>query len=1441
MKKKILTLILPATAMVMASCGGQPAHQHSFDISKWEISDTEHWHQCSCGEKSDVGAHKDENKDGKCDVCLKDMSQPSPENKELEKFNDLVASIKENHNYTLTINSVVEGLEDQELNCHRYNLNDKAWYHDNSTYFTAEGIIYQKNQGYITFAKNVDYVVPMSLADDYDYETDPRIFASTNSALGISDLTEVIGENLFIGNYVQDETNKALFSTTSIDNRAVAAYLTQYYDYIVTGQLQIDNSMSALVDVDNSTITLELHYTLWYFDEEEIQAPGVITIKLENVGSTSDELLESYIANPSYVFEAPTAWPEDMGDIFASRNNGVVPTLPSNLSYASVFEDILYDGFYYAGIQDLNSGDLRASYGATLLGEGFTKLSEDSYKKVDIDGINSVTYKVIMKYKEPSTLYPNGEMKILYRADKSSGVFASIEDFNSYLASNKYDELVPTLPKEDSCTSITNVKDTTDNVSYCLKINVSDTFKVYIPDYAKASAFANAYAQALINKGYSDTSPFLSMTNYSLEWSTSGSYVGIDFPKTQASYTGYVGIKYVVWKVDEATLRPGAKFNVYASEFIKNGSIDFGGITQATPGSIVSFTITPSAGYEFESASIIGKDTKVTVEGNIGRFTMPLGHAQVYVSFKESTQPVSNPIFASGEHFIVDHFEDIGGNRITSFTYDVENCILVCGHFDSGYTYESASLEGDDSVVCDYWDESGFDVVMIYPSKQLGEYNITIIAKGSSPEPTKYSINVDSSMVNGSITNILVNDVLSNEASVDDFVTFTVSPDENYKIVQNSVKVKTPNGDVVSISLKVGSLNTYMFPMPPFNVTIYAEFEADSPAPSKYSVSKEYDTDAATIALLCDTELEPGEEVSFTVTPKSGYTLNSVFVKDHPEIDVQVQTNPFGKDKYYFTMPAHDVVISASLSSEGSTYNVSFDTVEGVSFTPFGDTEDVEEGQKVQFRISLSEGYTLDGMPFIVDHPEVTVSKNSMLYEFIMPASDVTVSASVIAPAPVKAWHVSVDSSIENGSISVDPEDYNAGEKVTFNVSPDSGYEIESVSVSGGITPTSEGGGAYSFNMPASDVTLSASFVPVSSSHSISTNVTGSGSILSITVNGETGTSAMEGDTILIDAKPSDTDVYRVQSATILTDGGETVEWTKKAGKYQFTMPDDNVTFKIIFEEIPSYSITKDTYKTNISYTSGVSSNSAKPGTIVKFNAIPVGGYVLDESSISITMTETGEIVKYASLLPGSYQFTMPEGGVTISVSSDPVQLDSISVTGAKNTFKVNDEFSTEGLVVTANMNDGSSKKVTPTSIDSSGVDMSKEGTYTVTVSYTEGSITKSDTYDITVSSGEGPVVKFSGVYQNGTSDPYKVLTFNEDGTGSYTYSTNNINFTWSKNGNIITITPEAGYDEDNYGQGKIFFGKDSITVTLSSDESKMTVKMGSNEAFASNKTFNRQ
>ncbi len=72
-----------------------------------------------------------------------------------------------------------------------------------------------------------------------------------------------------------------------------------------------------------------------------------------------------------------------------------------------------------------------------------------------------------------------------------------------------------------------------------------------------------------------------------------------------------------------------------------------------------------------------------------------------------------------------------------------------------------------------------------------------------------------------------------------------------------------------------------------------------------------------------------------------------------------------------------------------------------------------------------------------------------------------------------------------------------------------------------------------------------------------------------------------------------------------------------------------------------------------------------------------------------------------------------------------------LTTTGVKTTFVTNEIFTSEGLVVTANYSNCSSKAVIPNSV--STPDMSSAGGKTVTVSYTEGGETKTNTYQITV------------------------------------------------------------------------------------------------------------
>lgn len=100
-------------------------------------------------------------------------------------------------------------------------------------------------------------------------------------------------------------------------------------------------------------------------------------------------------------------------------------------------------------------------------------------------------------------------------------------------------------------------------------------------------------------------------------------------------------------------------------------------------------------------------------------------------------------------------------------------------------------------------------------------------------------------------------------------------------------------------------------------------------------------------------------------------------------------------------------------------------------------------------------------------------------------------------------------------------------------------------------------------------------------------------------------------------------------------------------------------------------------------------------------------------------------------------------GFSTDCTAPDPCALSSISLNTSSVTkaFTVGDAFNSDGLVVTANYSNCSSKTVTPTSV--STPDMGSAGNKTVTVTYTESAVTKTETYQITVSAATTYAIRF--------------------------------------------------------------------------------------------------
>ncbi|MBQ0076290.1 MAG: bacterial Ig-like domain-containing protein [Bacteroidales bacterium] len=147
----------------------------------------------------------------------------------------------------------------------------------------------------------------------------------------------------------------------------------------------------------------------------------------------------------------------------------------------------------------------------------------------------------------------------------------------------------------------------------------------------------------------------------------------------------------------------------------------------------------------------------------------------------------------------------------------------------------------------------------------------------------------------------------------------------------------------------------------------------------------------------------------------------------------------------------------------------------------------------------------------------------------------------------------------------------------------------------------------------------------------------------------------------------------------------------------------------------------------SVSQTGAADLTSVASGTEITLGNTPNAGYTLDEYEVY----KTGDATTKVTITDG--KFKMPAYDVTVSATFKVAKvLNSVEITtpASKTEYWVNEEFSTDGLVLTAHFADGD-EVVTPTSITTP--DMTTAGEKTITVSFTEGTTTKSDEYTITV------------------------------------------------------------------------------------------------------------
>jgi len=286
-----------------------------------------------------------------------------------------------------------------------------------------------------------------------------------------------------------------------------------------------------------------------------------------------------------------------------------------------------------------------------------------------------------------------------------------------------------------------------------------------------------------------------------------------------------------------------------------------------------------------------------------------------------------------------------------------------------------------------------------------------------------------------------------------------------------------------------------------------------------------------------------------------------------------------------------------------------------------------------------------------------------------------TVEAPTVAPS---TFEITAEKAT-NGKVEVASATAAADADVTVTVTPDEGYELDKLTVTGASgevkTTAGETAGTYTFKMPAEAVTVTATFK--ASEYTI-TDKTAEDANGTVKLSAE---KAVAGDEITVTATPADS--YALGEITVKTASGKDVTVTE--GK--FTMPAENVTVTATFKAI-EYTITDKTAE-DANGTVKLSVDKAAKGTAITVTATPKTGYTLD----AITVKTASD--KVVTVTDG--KFEMPAENVTVTATFKAIEATKVEVTPETANILVG---KTAELTAIVTPTDALDKTVTWTSAD---------------------------------------------------------------------------------------------------------------------------------------------
>ena len=330
-----------------------------------------------------------------------------------------------------------------------------------------------------------------------------------------------------------------------------------------------------------------------------------------------------------------------------------------------------------------------------------------------------------------------------------------------------------------------------------------------------------------------------------------------------------------------------------------------------------------------------------------------------------------------------------------------------------------------------------------------------------------------------------------NKVTAGTTITVVATPKDGYTLTADGVVVTYGNNQTLKATPDTEKANTYTFAMPAGDATVSAAFEKVK----KYNVTVAGTVENGTVGVEPKTAAAK-DVVTVTVTPNTNFKYTDGSLKaTYTDGGTKEEINDFkavdGKENTYtFEMPAADVTVSAEFEPvKAKTYSVTINNsdhgkVEADKIT------DVEAGDTVTLTVTPADDmYTLaqlakNGLVIKdsenTDVPYTTVEEGKT-YTFEMPAADVTVAAQFT----VVKYGIEVKVEGEGTVTFTDDGEtrFAEGTKVTAAIKPNgTDYVLTEAmyyvgNTSDNITKAvNDGGGEYTFTMPANHVKIEATF-----------------------------------------------------------------------------------------------------------------------------------------------------------------------------------------------------------------------------------------------------------------------------------------------------------------------------------------------------------------------------